>query len=304
MRAEPYICKTGPKAGEIQWKQDWETWSENWQRYVDFEREKLRELDGFLVLLEFDGRYMFRSRFDMPVTCYDSQHLIGYSEYLADTESNRLLKRAEFLKAVCEKVGVEWLPDPAIQIEKAKVSVGDDEGSLEDCGEVSNIKIEPARSCGCEGDDEACSECTPKNGHIFFNGEVVPCKCQTVTVNYVHNDDGSMTLDSIDLDPEEPCDGKNCGNLEAGDDCDQVGCGCGCHNLGAAGCPGCADNCPDKIRKYGSNLGSPDCYSKQEIDSALEQLERRVDQKASQLVGLLQKDTYSREEIDSRFANL
>ena len=42
---------------------------------------------------------------------YDSFQLIGYQDHFEDTESSRLLKRAEFLKAVCEKEGVEWLPE-------------------------------------------------------------------------------------------------------------------------------------------------------------------------------------------------
>jgi len=40
----------------------------------------------------------------MPVYCAVSED--------KDSESNRLLKRAEFLKAVCDKEGVEWLPSP------------------------------------------------------------------------------------------------------------------------------------------------------------------------------------------------
>jgi len=109
MIAEPYICIKGGRAGDIQW-----TFNEHgigpdeWQPYAAFEREKLKELDGVVIHSDWAGKLTFLSR---GGTFYDSGELIGYSEYLNDSESNRLLKRAEFLKAVCEKEGVEWLPE-------------------------------------------------------------------------------------------------------------------------------------------------------------------------------------------------
>lgn len=131
MIAEPYICLEGPKAGSIEWidnpmskchgrvlpdgKLTLLRGMTPWQPYTDFEREKLKQL----------GRKGKTSRLYAPgdscqdgwqwTTGYGDSHmsgeLIGYAseDYFAGSESSRLLKRAEFLKAVCEKEGVEWL---------------------------------------------------------------------------------------------------------------------------------------------------------------------------------------------------
>jgi hypothetical protein len=89
-----------------------------WQPYADFEREKLRELGTNRMYTIDDGTYGIttrRRRYSLW-----SDDLIGYNSYHSDSESSRLLKRAEFLKAVCEKEGVEWLPEenpPGIEAE-------------------------------------------------------------------------------------------------------------------------------------------------------------------------------------------
>lgn len=148
--AEPYICIHGKHKGEIQWFVDnyyvhsiynGEDMS-NWKPYADFEREKLRELgsvrsaycnfygisvscqDCYFVLLErldcedkrckFPWQTLHGDRQGEKSHChhYSSACLIDYhpSDYDSDSESNRLLNRAKFLKAVCEKEGIEWIP--------------------------------------------------------------------------------------------------------------------------------------------------------------------------------------------------
>jgi hypothetical protein len=125
MIAEPYICTKGPTAGEIWW---WNSdgqcvyegcidkkVEECWVPYAAFEREKLRGLesvDGIdvgaagyrIYLLGVDRGPVFSE----DVTAYTQER------FDADSESDRLLKRAEFLKAVCEKEGVEWLPQDRV----------------------------------------------------------------------------------------------------------------------------------------------------------------------------------------------
>lgn len=131
MIAEPYICIKGKQAGTIEWLQEDETgrpyeigeasemvWPKGvWERYADFEREKLKALDsmprnacsqsdfGELLTIGVDDRGFF-------VLGNGSGDLIGYTEeqHTKDSESSRLLKRAEFLKAVCQKESIEWLP--------------------------------------------------------------------------------------------------------------------------------------------------------------------------------------------------
>lgn len=118
MIAEPYICIKGPKAGTIEWmssagrpctnKCDDPCVHCGWESYADFEREKLKEIETDLFNQSVKTAYYWlggRSH------SWFADELIGYTreEYEADSESSRLLKRAEFLKAVCEKEGVEWL---------------------------------------------------------------------------------------------------------------------------------------------------------------------------------------------------
>lgn len=124
MIAEPYICITGARAGEIRWfgavdsryldsAGEYHCEGVRWRVYADFEREKLREIFGGGVSLDIDP-------LGFHIAClrskphYDSAVLTGYTagDYQRDSESSRVLKRAEFLKAVCEKEGVEWLPKP------------------------------------------------------------------------------------------------------------------------------------------------------------------------------------------------
>lgn len=120
MIAEPYICtnRGNPCYGNIHWLRDDYPSGGDWQPYADFEREKLKRL----------GKRGKTSHIYAPgdggqdgwqwTTGYGDSHfsgnLIGYDakQYFADTESSRLLKRAEFLKAVCEKECIPWLPAP------------------------------------------------------------------------------------------------------------------------------------------------------------------------------------------------
>ena len=133
MIAEPYICIKGTCPGEILWQEVQVLTSPTsprelkitlslpgeWQPYADFEREKLRALRCFpnnlvpsssgyhlAVPCAFKGMKITKSKH------YGSNDLVGFhlTDYCDASESSRLLKRAEFLKAVCEKEGVEWLP--------------------------------------------------------------------------------------------------------------------------------------------------------------------------------------------------
>lgn len=120
MIAEPYICVRGPRAGEIHWLfaleantsfgEESKRNREEWQRYSDFEREKLDQWSLVFVRAWTRGYEL-----PTPDRLYVSTEVIGYSadDYSHDTESGRLLKRAEFLKAVCEREGVQFLPDVA-----------------------------------------------------------------------------------------------------------------------------------------------------------------------------------------------
>lgn len=142
MIAEPYICTsdTGINQGEICWlfkHPDGRLFSmlprynsvdvvprvvvhpsDRWQPYADFERKKLRELDAKGCDMEHVGvsgtlgYFLNFSKSFWGGGQHTSQVLLGYCgcDYRFDSESGRLLKRAEFLKAVCEKEGVEWLP--------------------------------------------------------------------------------------------------------------------------------------------------------------------------------------------------
>jgi hypothetical protein len=125
MICEPYICTKGPRAGEIEWMDV--RWTEEqdaggkisgitWIPYADFEREKVRILSiGSIRTLEYSVEGC-RTRYAYVIDNgsghrHESFDLIGYGwdDYMEGSESSRLLKRAEFLKAVCEKEGIEWL---------------------------------------------------------------------------------------------------------------------------------------------------------------------------------------------------
>lgn len=125
MIAEPYICIKGPKAGEIEWKTSFcmklgvpigDDTGNRWKPYADFEREKIKELSKekrWRLWLEDDIGWCLGT--GKGAYChYDSSSLTNYFSYdwRDASESSRTLKRAEFLKAVCEKEGVEWLPKP------------------------------------------------------------------------------------------------------------------------------------------------------------------------------------------------
>lgn len=133
MTFEPYICIKGPRAGDLDsFKQlpvkgakNEIHWEGVWQPYADFEREKLHKMEDCGGVIRVGGRFGYSllvTNFKDKEIDYHSSHLISYSgtDYLKDSESSRLLKRAEFLKAVCEKEGVGWLP---IEIEKTEKEV-------------------------------------------------------------------------------------------------------------------------------------------------------------------------------------
>ncbi len=131
MIAEPYICIKGPRLGEIESYEQYplipnglvylsKDCSEmrmldlsEWKRYADFEREKLKGLDGHFVIDKLGIRFLGVRSFLW------SNDLIRYCgvDYENDSESNRLLARARFLKAVCEKENVPWLPQSEQQQE-------------------------------------------------------------------------------------------------------------------------------------------------------------------------------------------
>lgn len=150
MIAEPYICIRGPIAGQIHWVKPGTEFTdpqEEWKPYADFERKKLRELGrkdktSYLYSAgepcnELYGWHWTNGYGDS----HCSTELTGYTaeNYWNDTESSRLLKRAEFLKAICEKEGVEWLP----------------------------------ASCGCRNAAEMCMNCPPSrcNGSVQVGPE-------------------------------------------------------------------------------------------------------------------------------------
>lgn len=155
MIAEPYICIKGPRAGEI--------YSitaigdalspESWQRYADFEQEKLASLEAkrceafSFPTISSDG-YFINWSGRILGGHYSSANLIGYGwhDHRNDSESGRLLKRAEFLKAVCEKEGVEWIASPLnyenarriadSEIERASCNVCHGEKVWQNSGEI------------------------------------------------------------------------------------------------------------------------------------------------------------------------
>lgn len=150
MIAEPYI-NTG--TGEIHWVPEDRDCDEDDIAYADFEREKLRGLG-----LKDQGQVCFGTRFDgYTLLGYTSLHLIAYSsdDYVKDSESNRLLKRAEFLKAVCEKEGVAWLPQQ--------------KGEPKTMFEVSQ-KYKAYRKRGIFLHDENCERCDP---HGMYFGKII-----------------------------------------------------------------------------------------------------------------------------------
>jgi hypothetical protein len=127
MIAEPYINTAGPCAGYINWYKPGEPTYIYSMPYADFEREKLKQL----AEKKFP-RYPSESYWGIPLggdgyrlSENHSINVIGYSATMweRDTESNRLLKRAEFLKAVCEKEGVEWLPKEKCDCKESKKSI-------------------------------------------------------------------------------------------------------------------------------------------------------------------------------------
>ena len=103
MISEPYINR---QTGEIEWHSDdyKHHYDDNWIPYADHERDVLKRLGHRYIEMRCGWGYYLTEQLS-------SHTLIGYAmnNWEDDTESGRLLKRAEFLKAVCEKENVEWL---------------------------------------------------------------------------------------------------------------------------------------------------------------------------------------------------
>lgn len=164
MIAEPYICIKGQDAGAIEWfntNPDQAYWEGKlgpcWQRYADFEREKLKELGNNQIHkhggIDSSEAFTLFSR----NTLYYSSGLISYSaaDYDQDSESGRLLMRAEFLKAVCEREGVEWLP---LEIRKVEEKV------TKHCRAAHETVNEQLIKCG-----KPCGHC---KGYGLYGGEL------------------------------------------------------------------------------------------------------------------------------------
>ncbi len=133
MICNPFIHTT---TGEIEWFPDYVHNVANsiygktpYVSYADFEREKLKELangegrdwqysEDCLSIHPYGTKggafQISRTQMEKPwnlewLNSYDLTDYAG-DDYCLASESQRLLARAEFLKAVCEKEGVEWLP--------------------------------------------------------------------------------------------------------------------------------------------------------------------------------------------------
>jgi hypothetical protein len=163
MIAEPYICIKGPRnkencEGLIKWyaqhsvipvevvylSKDGSVMQmldgSEWKRYADFEREKMKQFNGRMNM-----GWVKVIVFGYEFGPYLSSDLIDYwgSNYLNDSESNRLLKRAEFLKAVCEKEGVGWMPALS-PLQSGELWMGDNESDMKEVGKIKNIKFKYA----------------------------------------------------------------------------------------------------------------------------------------------------------------
>lgn len=124
----PFICIRGKKAGKIEWfmnphlrnglsydKFTGSIQNQNvWQEYASFERNKLRELkDKANVTLFIDNGdspgvevYRYTGHRDVPFE-------FTVEEFDDASEEERLLKRYEFLKLICEAEGIGLSPEQA-----------------------------------------------------------------------------------------------------------------------------------------------------------------------------------------------
>ena len=128
MISEPYI-NTG--TGEIEWFKIsfqilYDAICPPWIPYADFEREKLEELGADDIQTCYtSAAYEIITNWGTPKkkTCHNSSVEISYDvhDFRSDAESNRLLARARFLKAVCEKEGISWLPKKEMKLTKKEL---------------------------------------------------------------------------------------------------------------------------------------------------------------------------------------
>lgn len=115
---EPYIALSGPNAGQLSWFEvdrgepclRMGDMDNDWAPYADFEREVLVRLDAEMEQVGISGRDGYFLQTDEAYHC--SRHLTGFNglDYADAAESDRILERAEFLRAVCEEEAVTWLP--------------------------------------------------------------------------------------------------------------------------------------------------------------------------------------------------
>lgn len=203
MLYEPYICVESGynfKAGELHSfdpeKQDAVNNSPlrkgeaRFVKYADFERGKLRELanlklpDGgfFKPRIEYHDCFGFVINHVEHGTYHKSCDLICYptADYEHDTESDRLLKRAEFLKAVCERENVEWLPD----VQKMHITSEEPKSSPDRFHELTpeerqegREKVEEAIKGDCEPVASHSPGCNAFHGLPCWYGNRCPCSC-------------------------------------------------------------------------------------------------------------------------------
>jgi len=143
-----------------------------WTPYADFEREKLKELGGKSFYVDASRGYFWHNGRD----CHTSKDLIDYSgkDYHNDSESNRLLKRAEFLRAVCKKEGLQYLQEgftidgKGVDKEYPRELMRDDEGNMPPVDKEECL----CQSKGFMGVDICtckCCEHAPDMGNSMFS---------------------------------------------------------------------------------------------------------------------------------------
>jgi len=148
-----------------------------WMPYAKFEREKLKELgNGRIYMPEEEGKsyklvWDGDSRWVRERNKKGLGHLIEYSreDYDKDSESNRLRERARFLKAVCEKEGVEWLPHkklPRNEISYLSSCCGDKDGFCVSIGSDESTWHYECSECK-KPCDVRSKEWLPKKGKVL-----------------------------------------------------------------------------------------------------------------------------------------
>jgi hypothetical protein len=248
MIAEPFIClnQSIKVAGTIEWfyppiyegaphtgHNGCTMRDGDWMPYADFERERLNDLNNkrwpagsyYAICLGSSGFVLGE---------HGSARLIGYDtgDFKRDSESSRLLKRAEFLKAVCEKEGVDWLPE--------------------------------SKLCRCAGERDTrskngrCGNCgLPEQDRYYTKGDSVIR--QDLNALYAATSDAKAKgIDVVTVLVEEPggWSDKEQGNVSRVRSAEQGICRGNCHDMN---CHGCKSREIDELRKR-------DCDTKKEIE--------------------------------------